>query len=357
MPSTPEVGLALSGGNALGAYAAGAYEALHEQGVRLDVISGASVGAITAALIAGSPPALRLQRLREFWAQASTGGWPWLGLPGWPRAAYNAWHTWQTFVLGRPGLFRPGAGWPTLLSSWPGGASAPAMFDTGPLLQTLQRLVDFEFLHRDGPRVVVCAVDLETGEPVYVDSRQQRITPELLGASTGLVPCFRPVEVDGRLLADPGLVCNLPLDPLLAPSPRDRVCIAVDLFTAAGLRPRTLNDAAERAQDIAFSAQSSRTLQAFRREQRLRHALQQAGQALGGDQAVAEEPVGRVDVLLVEHHSPPHDGGGKTFEYSPASVQERWAAGRADMVQALHRLETSEPDEDDLGFALYRVPR
>ena len=42
-----QIVLALAGGNALGAYAAGAYEALHEREYAPDLISGASIGAIT----------------------------------------------------------------------------------------------------------------------------------------------------------------------------------------------------------------------------------------------------------------------------------------------------------------------
>ena len=66
-----QVALVLGGGNALGAYLAGAYERLHEQGVRPDRIVGASIGAVTGVILAGNPPERRLERLREFWAGAA----------------------------------------------------------------------------------------------------------------------------------------------------------------------------------------------------------------------------------------------------------------------------------------------
>jgi NTE family protein len=50
------IGLALAGGNALGAYAAGAYEALHEADVRPDIVSGASIGAVTARSLPATRP-------------------------------------------------------------------------------------------------------------------------------------------------------------------------------------------------------------------------------------------------------------------------------------------------------------
>src|SRR5260370_41132936 len=61
------VALVLQGGGALGAYQAGVYEGLHEAGIRPNWVAGISIGALNAAIIAGSPEGERLQRLREFW--------------------------------------------------------------------------------------------------------------------------------------------------------------------------------------------------------------------------------------------------------------------------------------------------
>jgi len=69
--------LALQGGGALGAYQAGVYEALAEAGIHPDWIAGISIGAINAAIIAGNPPNLRVERLREFWTQVTADElWP-----------------------------------------------------------------------------------------------------------------------------------------------------------------------------------------------------------------------------------------------------------------------------------------
>ncbi|WP_204308251.1 patatin-like phospholipase family protein, partial [Klebsiella aerogenes] len=40
---------------------------LHEAGIEPDWVSGVSIGAINAAIIAGNSPARRLDRLRQFW--------------------------------------------------------------------------------------------------------------------------------------------------------------------------------------------------------------------------------------------------------------------------------------------------
>ena len=58
------VALVLQGGGALGAYQAGVYQALHEADIQPDWISGVSIGAINAALIAGNGLYARLQTLQ-----------------------------------------------------------------------------------------------------------------------------------------------------------------------------------------------------------------------------------------------------------------------------------------------------
>ena len=58
------IALVLQGGGALGAYQAGVYEALHEAGIEPDWVSGVSIGAINAAIIAGNRREQRLERLR-----------------------------------------------------------------------------------------------------------------------------------------------------------------------------------------------------------------------------------------------------------------------------------------------------
>ena len=70
--------LVLQGGGTLGAYQAGAYEALAEAGHLPRWVAGTSIGAVDAAVIAGNQPDQRVPRLREFWEGVSGRllGWP-----------------------------------------------------------------------------------------------------------------------------------------------------------------------------------------------------------------------------------------------------------------------------------------
>src|SRR3546814_2354986 len=67
VPHYDVVALVLQGGGALGAYQAGVYEGLHEAGIRPTWLAGISIGALNAAVIAGSPESQRVERLGEFW--------------------------------------------------------------------------------------------------------------------------------------------------------------------------------------------------------------------------------------------------------------------------------------------------
>src|SRR5579862_5646049 len=86
-PKLPgQVVLVFQGGGALGAYQGGVYQALHEAGIEPDWVVGTSIGALNAAIIAGNEPAVRLERLREFWELIERkplfGGTPFESLAG-----------------------------------------------------------------------------------------------------------------------------------------------------------------------------------------------------------------------------------------------------------------------------------
>src|SRR6201992_250723 len=100
------VALVLQGGGALGAYKVGVYEALHEAGIEPDWVSGVSIGAINAALIAGNPPERRLAALCEFWDRITNRTvWPYTPDGDIWRQARNTISSLTTVLFGQPGLF------------------------------------------------------------------------------------------------------------------------------------------------------------------------------------------------------------------------------------------------------------
>lgn len=325
---TRDIALVLGGGNALGAYHSGAFEVLQARGIRPDRVVGASMGAITGAIIAGNAPEDRIDRLHRFWNEATLQ----TGLTGTdllkPRQYYNALHALLTLVWGRPNIFTHR--YPGLWSALPWVPNDVALFDHRPLLGTLSRLVDFERLNRAEIRLTVACIDVATGEEVYFDNTRERLGPEHILASAALLPAFPPVEVGGRMLCDAGYTNNLPLDPLFEPEPtRDLLCIALDLFSLRADPPRSLDAVLERANDLIFASAARRAVAGLARSYALRERL---------------DPDGPVATLLhLVHRAGADQLASKSFDFSPSSIRDRWQAGAHDMERGLDRLAALPP--------------
>src|SRR5690348_10793247 len=120
-----------------GAYQAVFYEGLHEAGIRPNWLAGISIGALNAAIIAGSPEAERVGRLREFWETICTcpAGWPageGLG-DSLPfafdlRSLQNTFAAMRALFQGQPGFFKPR--FPSPLWSPFSGDAATSFYDT-----------------------------------------------------------------------------------------------------------------------------------------------------------------------------------------------------------------------------------
>src|SRR5258705_4372351 len=173
------VALVLQGGGALGAYQAGVYEGLHEAGIRPNWLAGISIGALNAAIIAGSPEAERVARLREFWESICAFSIEWPAGEGLANAlpfafdinsVRNAMAATRALVQGQPGFFKPR--FPSPLWSPFSGDSATSFYDTAPLHRTLERLVDFDPLNSGEVRISRGAVKFPTGNLTYFDTSQ-----------------------------------------------------------------------------------------------------------------------------------------------------------------------------------------
>ncbi len=351
------VSLVLSGGIALGMYEAGAYAALHDHAeLRPEWLAGSSIGAVTAALIAGNPPERRVSRLRQFWEAADpfpmTSSWPIPFSTGPLRQMQNSASAFQTLLFGRSGLFRP-----RLAPSFQMGAQdVPALFDVGPMVKRLTELVDFDLLNSGPVRLAISCTDVITGDRVVFDTGHgERIGPQHVIASCALLPLFAPVDVEGRLLADGGLGANTPLDLVLDESDaREMLCFVVELFERHGSRPHTLGASASRAGDLAFGSQTRRILEGRQREHHLRGLLGQLAARLPDD--LRDEPA--VAAILAEGRSRrttvatigyrgglDETGLLKPFDFSRATLDDRWAAGSAAMQQAITAVSAAPPGE------------
>ncbi len=336
----PDRVLVLQGGGALGSYQAGVFEALAAARQGPHWIAGISIGAINAALIAGNPHENCVARLREFWEQVTSGftaSFP--GLADSARSMWNETAAAWTMASGVPGFFKPVFPPPVPWLSGP-----IAWYDTAPLKATLERLVDFDRINHGDVRLSVGAVNVQTGNFRYFDSRHDTIGPEHIMASGALPPGFPPVEIEGEWWWDGGLVSNTPLDYVLDEErERDLLIFQVDLFPARGPMPQSIAAADERAKDIRFSSRTrfntDRNMEVHKARAAFRKLADKLPEGLRNSEearfltGISEENAVAIAQLIYTDKA--YESGSKDYEFSRATMLEHWAAGHADVDRTI----------------------
>jgi len=218
----PRIALVLAGGGALGLAHVGVLRTLEELQVPIDLVTGTSMGAIVGGLYAaGYSPAELEEIAREL--------------------------DWEAMLRDAPDRrrlpYRRKVDDLTYLTRWELGVSrqglkAPSGLISGHRLGTeLQRLAlrvpgidDFDQLPL---RFRAVAADATSGETVVLARGD---LASALRASMAVPGLFSPVERDGRLLVDGGLVANLPVEAARAMGAE--VVVAVDLGQTLASRER-----------------------------------------------------------------------------------------------------------------------
>ncbi|MCR6490065.1 patatin-like phospholipase family protein [Amycolatopsis sp. OK19-0408] len=171
------VGFVLGGGGSLGAMQVGMLRALTERGVAPDLVVGTSVGSLNAAVLAATAaPDDVLERLRGIWAHMTRAE----AFPGGVLSRV------RTLTQSKTHLF-PNSGLAGIIADHLGGSTR------------------FEELALP---LGVVTTQVETAEPLLI--RSGRLLEPLL-ASCAIPGIFPPVEHDGQLLYDGGLVANVPM--------------------------------------------------------------------------------------------------------------------------------------------------
>ncbi len=339
------IALILQGGGALGAYQAGVYEALESAGIEPDWVTGVSIGAINAAIIAGNPRGRRVERLRSFW-QRITERRIWAYTPDGDvfRRARNATSAWMTMLMGQPGFFQPHQANPWLSPT--GAATATSFYDSTPLRETLLELVDFNLINEQRHRFSVGAVDVITGNFIYFDNARQVIGPEHIMASGALPPALPMVKIGTDHYWDGGIVSNTPLQHLLErEDPVDTLVFQVDLFSARGTLPRSMEDVLGRHKDIVYSSRTRLVTDVHRRlhdwKARLREVLAKLPEELMTEEdrrlraQLAELPA--INIVHMIYQQKAYEGHAKDHEFSGTSMREHWLSGLEDTRATLAR--------------------
>ncbi|WP_194473052.1 patatin-like phospholipase family protein [Bradyrhizobium sp. CCBAU 51753] len=366
------VALVLQGGGALGAYQAGVYEGLHEAGIRPNWFAGISIGALNAAIIAGSPEAERVQRLRQFWETICAFSIEWPAGEGLVNAlpfafdissVRNALAAMRALVQGQPGFFKPR--FPSPLWSPFSGDASTSFYDTAPLQQTLERLVDFDRLNSGEVRVSVGAVNVRTGNLTYFDTAERRLGPKHFMASGALPPGFPAVEIEGEHYWDGGVVSNTPLSRVLSGEPCDTLTFQIDLWSAKGRVPYDMMEVSSRQKDIQYSSRTRAITDQALRMQKMRQALQRT-LALLPDSA-KQDPEIRAIAEMARHRScnivhliyqtKLHEGHSRDYEFGLSGMRAHWQSGLEDIRRTLAdpgRLDRPAPE---LGIVTHDIHR
>lgn len=195
----PKVGLVLSGGAARGLAHIGVLKALEEQGVRVDAIAGTSMGAVIGGLYASGYSVEELEKLATTldWQQALSDAPPRKDVP------FRRKQDDRDFLVKQKLSFRDD-----------GSLGLPLGVIQG---QNLALLLESKLAHtadtRDFDKLPIpfraVATDIASGEKVVF---RRGHLPQVIRASMSIPAVFAPVEMDGRLLVDGGMVDNIPLD-------------------------------------------------------------------------------------------------------------------------------------------------
>ncbi|MBF4210764.1 patatin-like phospholipase family protein [Pseudomonas donghuensis] len=212
----PKVGLVLSGGAARGLAHIGVLKALEEQGIKVDAIAGTSMGAVVGGLYASGYKVEELEKLALGidWQQALSDAPPRKDVP------FRRKQDDRDFLVKQKLSFRDD-----------GSLGLPLGVIQG---QNLALLLESMLAHtsdtRDFDKLPIpfraVATDIASGEKVVF---RRGHLPQVIRASMSIPAVFAPVELDGRLLVDGGMVDNIPLD--VAREMGVDVAIVVDIGT------------------------------------------------------------------------------------------------------------------------------
>jgi NTE family protein len=366
------VALALQGGGALGAYQAGVFEELAAASLEPDWVAGVSIGAINGAIIAGNKAERRLARLREFWQIVTEQSilpqfWQPHSHPGPIQTAAGkvmaALSYGTTLAFGVPRFFRPYVPGPNFVP--PGTPGATSYYDTAPLRELLESLVDFDQLNSGEVRYSAGSVRIDTGNYVFFDTLHTTIEPEHVMASGALPPGLPMIEIAGKQFWDGGVVSNTPLQHLLDNIGDARTLVfQVDLFSARGPVPRDMFEVMNRQKDIQYSSRTRLVTDTYdrmrRQDEKLRRALDRIPDDALDPAERAEKArlasMPEISILQLIYQQAAYEGSTKDADFSPAARQRHWAAGQADTRQTLSHKEWLQLPTGR-GLALHDVHR
>jgi NTE family protein len=293
--------LILQGGGSLGAFGCGVFKALAKRNIKIDIVAGTSIGAVNAAIIAGSKDGGSSEQLLEqFWVELSDGFvdlnnsapfFSYFSIQGLTEQLLHNYYHYSLFgrkeeeenyqsrgvnektkikqlssfyssvIFGNDKMFKPR--WkPEYANSDPEYFTPQKwtyLYDHSPLAKTLDKYIDYKKLNPNGKpkaRLIITATNVLTAQPLVFDSSKQQITAKHILAASGYpLYNFPWIEIEKGVYAwDGGLLSNTPLREVIDASPvNDKRMFLVENYPKnIDVLPRNLPEVYHRARDIIF---------------------------------------------------------------------------------------------------------
>ncbi|MGN6559702.1 MAG: patatin-like phospholipase family protein [Candidatus Nitrosocosmicus sp.] len=273
--------LIMQGGGSLGSFACGVFKALVKQNIRIDIVAGTSIGAVNAAIIAGSKTDTPEKDLEDFWLEISESNMqiiPDLWMYEWD--SYNKEYLFKKIssssanaaIFGVPKMFVPRWQWwnsPSLIKkadeeNYFNPKNWTFLYDHSPLEKTLDKYIDYKKLNLaakqeekpDVLRLIITAVNVMTGKPLVFDNTQTEIKAKHILASAGYpIYGFPWVKIDENTYGwDGSLLSNTPIREVIYVSPRNdkNVFIVENYPQKIDRLPSNMIEVINRYKDILF---------------------------------------------------------------------------------------------------------
>ena len=319
------VTVALQGGGSLGAFAWGVLDRLLDlPDLRIAVVSGASAGAMNAAMVAqglavgGPEEAKRL--LEVFWRRvAMAAGSPDFGGIGWALPFGG-------FMAPVADLLRQSS------KTLPRRQVNP--LGLNPLRGILQGLYDPSVLGTAGaPSLIVSATLVRTGEARLF--RDREVTTDALLASACLPQLFPPIRIEDELYWDGGYASNPPLRPVIeAGAPPDILLVRTTPVQRPD-PPVSGTEVRERQNEMTFGAALRQELRSLAVAQCLLREMPEAPGVLGRLRDARLHVISAEEefrTLKQGSHSDPSWGFLSQMRELGHAAGDRWIAENLDAV-------------------------
>lgn len=361
----PYIACCFQGGGALGAYQIGVLHALDEAGYYPNWFAGTSIGAINAAIAAGNPPNVRIEKMHQFWNTIAT---PYviennlLFSDEYSRKLEHFISAQTTLLFGQPGFFMPR--FPPLLMGYYDAPDTISFYDTKELKSTLEQLIDFDRLNNSKEvRISLGSVEVRSGQMVYFDSKDTKIGPEHVMASGALPPGFPAIEIEGEFYWDGGISSNSPVTYVLSEnrSPRNLLVFAIHLFDSYGLHPTSLDGVMKRKKDIEYSSRFSKAVEMYQQIHKLKNSIHLLSRYVPKEEKNNPEikeciQRGRQSTISLVRFLCEHDEtefSSKDYEFSKKTIAERMQHGYQDGRKAIKTSPWDQPVSKTTGIAVY----